>query len=629
MYDRENLKNIPKRPGVYIMRNKAGDIIYVGKAKNLHNRVRQYFQSSRNLPLKTVNQVSHVESIETMVVDTEMEALILECNLIKEHRPRYNIMLKDDKSYPYIKVTVQDPYPKIFMTRNHKRDGSKYFGPFTSSTAVKQTIEAIQQVYPLRRCNRKVAYGIRRGRPCLNFHIGQCTAPCTGKVSESRYRKDVDAIIAILNGRDKELIARLTQEMAEASARMDYETAAVRRDQIEGIRHIVEKQKIISENEQDQDIIAFYREEDLTCVQVFNVRDGKLLGRHHTFMEGTADSSEEEIMTAFVKQYYDDCPFIPREIILGRALDEEEAPGIAQWLTHLRGAKVVFTLPQKGKKSKMVTMVEKNAELTLGQYLVEKRQKEEKKMSRLDSLKDLLGIDQVPERVEAFDISNISGTNNVGGMVVFENGKPARKAYRRFKIKSVEGANDYGSMQEMLFRRVERGIREGQETEAVRQSSFLPFPQVFMIDGGKTHVEAVKSILSMYPDLDIAVCGLVKDDHHHLRGVIYGDEEFPIQYGTPIWTFLNEIFEEVHRFALGYHQTLRKKDMLASELENIPGIGKKRREALMRHYGTVDNIRTAGTEELAQVPGMSRQSAEAVAAYYKEENMNKIEESHS
>lgn len=619
MYNRDNLKNIPKRPGIYIMHNAVGDVIYVGKAVNLHNRVRQYFQDPEKLAPKTRVQVSHVESIETMVVDTEMEALILECNLIKKYRPRYNIMLKDDKSYPYIKVTTKEHYPKIFMTRNHKRDGSRYFGPFTNSTAVRQTIEALQKVYPLRRCNKKVAYGVKRGRPCLNYHIGQCTAPCTGKIKEEDYRKNVEGIIDILEGRDKMLIKNLEAEMKAASDRMDYETAAEKRDQIAGIKLIVEKQKIITENKQDQDIIALAKQDDLACIQDFNVRDGKLIGRRRSIMEGTSESSDSEIMTAFVKQYYGGSNFIPREIILMCPLEKEEMEPVRLWLEKMRGAKVVFTLPQKGRKANLVAMVKNNAELTLEQYLIEKREKEEKKMSRLDSLRDLLQIDRVPHRVEAYDISNISGSDNVGGMVVFADGRPDKKAYRRFKIQTVEGQNDYGSMQEMLFRRIERGVKEKKEGLPEKESSFLPFPEVFMIDGGKAHVDAAESILSMYPELNIAVCGLVKDDHHTLRGVVYEGEEYSVRYGTPIYTFLNEISEEVHRYAIGYHRALRRKGMLASKLEEIDGIGAKRRESLMRYFGTLDNIKKADVNELAGVQGMNKKSAEAVAAYFSEE----------
>lgn len=640
MYNRDNLKNIPKRPGIYIMHNHAGDIIYVGKAKNLFNRVHQYFQNPKKLPLKTQIQVSHVESIETIVVDTEMEALILECNLIKEHRPRYNIMLKDDKSYPYIKVTVQDRFPKIFMTRNHKRDGGKYFGPFTNSMAVRQTIEALQKVYPLHRCNRKLAYGVRRGRPCMYYHIGQCTAPCTGKLTEEAYRENVNAVLDILNGKEKELIDRLSQEMAAASKRLDFETAASKRDQIQGIQMVISRQKIISENEQDQDFIAYAVQETpekndakaaegLASVQIFNVRDGKLLGRHPSMMTGVAGESPESIMTNIVKQYYAGAHFIPKEIVLSGRLAADEAETIQAWLSSQRGSRVTLTVPQKGNKQRLIAMVQKNADLALSQYLLEKHQKEEKKKSRLDSLRDLLDIDAIPHRIEAYDISNISGSDNVGGMVVFEEGRPQRKAYRRFKIKTVEGQNDYGSMQEMLFRRIEHGIREMKEGKDPGASSFLPFPEIFMIDGGKTHVDAAKAILAMYPEIKSAVCGLVKDDHHQLRGLVYRDEEYKVVKGTPLSTLMNEISEEVHRFAIGYHRTLRKKGMLASQLESIPGIGKKRREALMRYYGNIQNIRNATVDEMCAVNGMNQKSAEAVVDFFSRraaENQTKEEE---
>lgn len=627
MYDRNKLKDIPQNPGVYLMKNAAGDIIYVGKAINLRNRLRQYFQNSKNLTPKTVTLVSHICDIETIVVDSELEALILECNLIKEHRPKYNILLKDDKSYPYVKVTLEDEYPKVIMTREHKKDGGKYFGPFTSSFAVKKTIEAIGKLYPLRRCNRKVAFGEKNGRPCLNYYIGQCCAPCQGNVPKEEYMAYISDILSILNGKDKELVLTLEEKMSEAAQKMDYELAAKLRDQIYGIQHIVEKQKIIVSSQQDQDIIAFAKDEDLACVQVFNVRDGKMLGRDHTFLEGVEESTPEDIMTTFVKQYYSSKPFIPREIILGAPLLKDEEDTIAQWLAELRGAKVVLTRPQKGQKSKMTRMVEENAELTLKQYELEKRQKEEKKKSRLDAFKDLLRMDHTPEKIEAYDISNISGTDNVGGMVVFQGGKPDKKAYRRFKIKSVDGQNDYASMQEMIFRRIERGIKEKNEGKDPEKSSFLPFPDVFCIDGGKTHVDAVRSILQMYPNVHIEVCGMVKDDHHRIRGIIYKDEEYPLKKSTPLCTFLSDISEEVHRYALGYHQTLRKKGMLESRLEEIPGIGKKRRELLMRHYGSLNNLKKTTLEELKTLPGMSDKTAQAVFDYFNDdEHKTKSEE---
>ena len=614
MYDRNKLRDIPQKPGIYMMKNTMGDIIYVGKAINLRNRVRQYFQSSKNLTPKTVTLVSHIDDIETIVVGSELEAFILENNLIKEHRPKYNIRLKDDKTYPYIKVTTEETYPRILMVRKHKKDGGKYFGPFTSAFAVKKTIEAMGKIYPLRRCTRKVSYGEKNGRPCLNYHIGQCCAPCQGNVSEATYRAYIDEVIAILNGHEQTLLKTLEEKMKAASARMDFEQAAKLRDQIYGIRHIAEKQKIIMDNQQDQDIISFAKEGDLACVQVFNVRDGKMLGRDHLFMDGVEEASAEEIMTTFVKQYYSARPFIPKEIVLGYRLIEEEIDGIEAWLKMQRGSKVLLTVPQKGRKIKMLDMVNENAGLTLKQHLLEQRQKEEKKKSRLDALKDLLQMDRLPHRIEAYDISNISGSDNVGGMVVYEDGRANRQAYRRFKIKSVDGQNDYASMQEMIFRRIERGMAELKEGKT--SGSFLPFPDLFCIDGGKTHVDAVRSILNMYPELDIPVCGMVKDDHHRIRGLIYKDEEYPLKRSTPLCTFLSDISEEVHRYALGYHQTLRKKGMLASELEQIPGIGKKRREILMRHFGNINHIKAASVEEIKALPGLTEASAEAVVAYF-------------
>lgn len=650
MYDKSNLKNIPKRPGIYIQYNHAGDVIYVGKAKNLFNRVHQYFQNPERLPLKTRLQVSHIEKIETIVVDTEMEALILECNLIKKYKPRYNIMLKDDKSYPYIKVTTQQKYPKLFMTREHKRDGGKYFGPFTNVTAVHQTIEALRKIYPLRRCNKKVAYGVRRGRPCMYYHIGQCDAPCTGKLKEADYQKNVDAVLDILGGKDKEVIARLKKEMTAASEALDFETAAKKRDQIKGIEFVVSKQKIISENQANQDFVAFATEDvpkdvgtdmkavapedeaetlqkaGLACVQIFNVRDGKLLGRHHAMIPGGAQTPPDELMSIIVKQYYGSDHIIPKEIVLASPMSDDESAAIVLWLEKLRGGPVTITVPQKGRKKQFIDMVKQNAELTLSQYLLTREHKKQKSESRMDSLKDLIGIDKVPRRIEAYDISNISGSQNVGGMVVFIDGKPAPKAYRRFKIKTIEGQNDYGSMQEMLFRRVEHGMREKKAGVPEDESAFLPFPEIFMIDGGKTHVEAAQAILSMYPEIDSVVCGLVKDDHHQLRGLIYGDEEYHVAKGTPLSTFLNEISEEVHRYAIGYHRKLRKKNMLASTLDEIPGIGVKRRESLMRYFGTIEAIKNASAEELIKVDGMNAKSADAVVDYFKQDQEKRDDE---
>ena len=459
--------------------------------------------------------------------------------------------------------------------------------------------------------------------------MGQCLAPCTGKIEPEHYGENVQKDIAILSGKNKPIVDQLTAEMMQASENMEYEKAADCRDKIQAIDFVVSKQKIVSENQQNQDYIAFYRiksqketnlsgevDQNIACVQVFNVRDGKLLGRNRMMVDGVKDETDEAIMTNVVKQYYNGSHFLPKEIILSCPLDDEMA-SIEDWLTAQRGSRVRIIVPQKGKKDRFIQMVEKNARLTLEQYFIEKRQKEKRQENRVESLQNLLNIENIPKRIEAYDISNISGTNNVGGMVVFEQGKPQPKAYRRFKIQTVEGQNDYASMQEMLFRRIEHGMRELKEGKTPGESSFLPFPEVFMIDGGKTHVDAAQSILSMYPELNSVVCGLVKDDHHQLRGVIYQDQEYQLTYGTPVCTFLNEISEEVHRFAITYHRQLRKKSMLASRLETIPGIGKKRREALMRYFNTLENIKNASRDELLKVNGMNQKSADAVYQYFR------------
>nr|WP_320027309.1 excinuclease ABC subunit UvrC [uncultured Acetobacterium sp.] len=607
MYDKEKLKDLPQSSGVYIMKNDNDEIIYVGKAINLRNRVRQYFHSASQLSSKTVALVSHIETIETIVTDSEMEALILECNLIKTHHPRYNILLKDDKSYPWIRLTVNEEYPRILMTREYKKDGGKYFGPFTSSFAVKNTIEAILKIYPLKTCNRQVEYGKKNGRPCLNYHIGQCQAPCQGNVSKAKYARDIQSILDILNGRHPDLIKDLKEKMTTAALNQNYEEAAKYRDQISGIEHIIEKQKISSSTKQDQDFIGIAQQEDLGCVQVFHVRDGKLMGRDHFFLDELGDVSPKEVLESFVKQYYSSCGFIPKEIILKETLEDKNV--IEAWLNNLAGKKIEVLSPQRGQKIKMLEMVGENADLALKQHLLERREKEVRSKSRLDGLQELLGMDKRPSRIEAYDISNISGTNNVGGMVVFDDGKLNRKACRRFKIKSVEGQNDYASMQEMIFRRMERAMK----TQEV--NNFLPLPEIMMIDGGVGHVNAAESIVSLYP-VTIEVCGLVKDDRHRLRGIFYRGTEYPIKKATPLGVFLFEISEEVHRYTLGYHQILRKREMLTSQLEEIPGVGKKRREALMAHFGQVDKIKKAELAELMAVPGVQVKTAQAVFDYF-------------
>lgn len=616
-FDRTRLKDLPEAPGIYIMHNTAGDIIYVGKAVNLKNRVRQYFQNSKNLSVKTNALVSHIADIETIVVENEVEALILECSLIKKNHPKYNICLKDGKTYPYIAVTLDEAYPRVLSTRERKRGGTRYFGPFTSAFAVKKTIEAIAKRYPIRLCTRKTAFGKTCGRPCLNYHIGQCCAPCTGKVDPAEYKKNIDEILQILEGHEGELLNSLEERMKEASLALDFETAADLRDQIFGIKHIAEKQKIILNGGHDQDIIALYKDRDLACIQVLNIRAGQLVGRDHTYTEDVLEEKEQDILTAFTQQYYMDRAYIPKEIIFAAELDLKDREPIADMLSSSRGSKVTLTFPKRGHKNKLAEMAEENAKLALEQYEAQKMRKTELEASRTEALQKFLSLQEPPARIEAYDISNIGGTNNVGGMVVFQNGSPDKKAYRRFRIKSVDGQDDYASMQEMLFRRIERGMKE---LEAGKEKGgFLPFPEVFAIDGGKTHVHAVEQILSMYPALQVKVIGLVKDDHHRIRGIIYNGEEFPLKYAEPLSRYLSDVSEEVHRYAISYHRTLRRKDMLESSLQEIPGIGKKRRETLMRHFGTLKNIKEAAPEEIAALPGMSEKTAQAVKQYFEEE----------
>lgn len=617
LFDRSRLKDLPSRPGIYIMRNSAGDIIYVGKAVNLKNRVRSYFQNSKNLSVKTNALVSHIADIETIVVENELEALILECSLIKKNHPKYNILLKDGKTYPYIAITLSEAYPRVVMTREKHKDGNKYFGPFTSVFAVRKTLDLIHKRYALKRCTKRTEYGKAVCRPCLNHHIGQCPAPCTGALSPEAYRAKIDEIIQILDGRAEALEEGLQAKMKAAAAALDFEAAAELRDQIAGVRHIAEKQKIIRQGGHDQDIIALYKDRDLACMQILNIRGGQLVGRDHTFAEDVLDESPEDILTAFTKQYYIGGAYVPKEVIFAGPLAGGAEAGIKELLENERGSKVRLTFPKRGDKNRLSEMALENARLALEQYEALKMRKAAKDASRTEALQEFLGLEKAPENIEAYDISNISGTNNVGGMVVFRGAKPDKKSYRRFKIESVDGQDDYASMQEMLFRRIERGVKEKNEGKGA--SGFLPFPDVFAIDGGKGHVQAAEQILSMYPQIDSAVIGLVKDEHHRIRGVIYGGKEYPLKYATPLSRYLSEISEEVHRFALGYHRALRKKSMLESRLEAIPGIGKQRRETLMRHFGSVKNISAASAEELSALPGISTKTAQAVHDYFNQE----------
>ncbi|MCR1899136.1 excinuclease ABC subunit UvrC [Irregularibacter muris] len=613
----EQLKKLPEKPGVYIMKNQQDEIIYVGKAISLKNRVRQYFQSSKNHSVKVKSMVKQIVDFEYIVTDSELEALILECNLIKKHRPRYNVLLKDDKTYPYIKVTLQDPFPRVILTRQVRKDGAKYFGPYTSSFAVKQTLEAIKRAYPIRVCNRKIGPEGMTERPCLNYHIRQCIGPCRGDVHQGEYREMIDEIIQILDGKQEKLIEKLEAEMLEAAQNMEFEKASLLRDQIRGLHQIAEKQKIVSTSLSDQDVIAFARGIDEACVQVFFIRGGKLIGREHFMLNGVEEMERGEIMTQFVKQFYGGTPFIPKEILLQEEIDEAQI--IHRWLSDKKGSKVVLRVPYKGEKKKLIDMVSKNAVITLEQFSDKMKREKEKGTKALKELQEILQLPTMPHRIEGFDISNIQGTDSVGSMVVIEGGKPKKSDYRRFKIKWVHGPNDYASMQEIVQRRLTRGMKEKKELEkeniSPAQGKFSRLPDVIMIDGGLGHAQSVEKVLGEL-GIQIPVCGMVKDDKHRTRGLIYQGEEVYIEKSSPLFQMITRLQDEAHRFALSYHQSLRKKTSLYSVLDEIPGVGAVRKKALLKHYGGINGIKKATVEELKSIPGMNEATAQEVYNFF-------------
>ncbi|MFZ7132208.1 MAG: excinuclease ABC subunit UvrC [Eubacteriales bacterium] len=605
MIDKNKLDNIPERPGVYLMKDQDGNIIYVGKARNLKNRVRQYFQGKDKASLKVAVMVEHIDDFELIVTDTEMEALILECNLIKKNMPRFNIMLKDDKSYPFIKVTMNEKYPRVIMTRQVKKDGGKYFGPFTNIASVKQTIELINKLYPIKKCNKKFT---KEEKPCLYYHIHQCTGICQGKVSKEIYDGYIVEILNILNGRQQEVITYLEKAMIHASKNMEFEKAAQLRDQINGIVHITEKQKVVSSIQDDQDVIGVYIEDHLACIQVFYIRKGKLLGRKHYIFENIDD--ELDLMTEFIKQLYHLSHFIPKEILLNSHIEDLNI--IEQWLEGLREGKVSFKIPQKGDKKKLMDMVVENAKLTLLEYKNKIFIDHEKQQMSYQWLMEQIHLSHKPFRMEAYDISNIKGTDSVGSMVVFENLRANPKAYRRFKIKSIQGQNDYGSMQEIVFRRLERGVKELE----IGKGGFLPLPDIIFVDGGTGHVNAIKAIVSLYSQLNIPICGLVKNEHHKLKELVYEGRRIPIPRSTPIYYLLNNISEEVHRFTIEYHKKLRNAKLIHSQLNHISGIGERRRKDLLKHFRSIDNIKKASLDDLLQVNGISDKIAKNILDYF-------------
>ncbi len=612
----EELKKLPARPGVYIMHDKHDTIIYVGKAISLKNRVRQYFQNSRNLTPKISQMVTRIQYFEYIITDSELEALVLESNLIKEHRPKYNTMLKDDKNYPYIKVTVQEAYPRILFARQRGKDKAKYFGPYTSAKSVKDTIELIRKIYFTRSCNRNLPKDIGKERPCLYYHIKQCKAPCQGYISEEDYRESVNQVLEFLNGNFSHVTKQLEQKMNDAAMNMEYETAAEYRDLLNSVKQISEKQKITSGEIEDRDILASASAGDEAVVQVFFIRSGKLIGREHFYLTGVEHETKSSIMTSFVKQFYAGTPFIPRELILSEALEETEI--IEEWLSSKRGQKVYIKVPVKGEKERIVELARKNASMVLQQDAEKIKREEAKTTGALGTIAEMLNIPGL-SRIEAFDISNISGFESVGSMVVYENGKPKRNDYRKFKIKWVKGPDDYASMQEVLTRRLTHGLKEEQELKEknldAEYGSFNRYPDLILMDGGKGQVNIAEKVLAELK-MNIPVCGMVKDDNHRTRGLLYNNEEIPLDHNGEAFKLITRIQDETHRFAIEYHRQLRGKTQVHSVLDDIEGIGTARRRALMKHYQSLEEIKAAKVEELAAVETMNIRAAKQVYDFF-------------
>lgn len=607
----EELKKLPGKPGIYIMHGEKDEIIYVGKAVSLKNRVRQYFQSSRNKGAKIEQMVTHITRFEYIVTDSELEALVLECNLIKEHRPKYNTMLKDDKTYPFIKVTVNEPYPRVLFSRTMKKDKAKYFGPYTSSTAVKDVIELVRKIYMVRSCNRSLPRDCGKDRPCLYYHMKQCMAPCQGNVSEEAYKQNIGQVLHFLNGNFQETIDQLTEKMMAASEEMRFEDAAGYRDLINSIRRIGERQKITTYGEEDRDIIAVamdesedLREQD-AVVQVFFMRGGRLIGRDHFFLRVARGDTKAQVLSSFLKQFYAGTPFIPAEIMMQTEIEDGEI--IEDWLTARRKQRVHIRVPKKGTKEKLVELAKENAWMVLSKDRERIKREEGRTIGAVKEIEDWLGLKDIV-RMEAYDISNISGFESVGSMVVYEKGKPKRSDYRKFKIKWVQGPNDYASMEEVLTRRFTHESKG-------EYDSFSILPDLILMDGGRGQVNIARKVLGEL-GIDIPVCGMVKDDNHRTRGVYFNNVEIPIDTSGEGFHLVTRIQDEAHRFAIEYHRSLRSKEQVHSVLDDIPGIGETRRKALMRRFRSVENIRDASVEELSQTESMNVQSAEAVYQFF-------------
>ena len=603
----EELKKLPDKPGVYLMKDDTGHIIYVGKAINLKNRVRQYFQQSKNHSIKVKKMVQHIDSFEYIITRSEVEALVLECNLIKKYDPKYNIRLKDDKTYPYIKVNVQDAFPRMMVVRQMKKDGARYFGPYTNVAAMWEIVEIIKNTWPLRTCSRNLPRDIGKERACLNCHIGKCKAPCEGKISQEEYREMINEVLDFLSGKYREVIKKLQQEMLKASEELQFEKAATLRDQIMAIEKIEQKQTATLSSMLDQDVIAFAKSPEDTLVQVYFVRQGKLVGREHFYLEDTEDEAIEEIFRDFLVQFYANATFVPKEIVIERKPSELEV--LEHYLAEKRGGKVTITIPQKGDKHGLMELASKNAEVTLSQFGDHIKKEQERTQGALEEIQNQVGLEKVPYRIEAYDISNTQGIQSVGGMVVFEGGKPKKSDYRKFKIKSIFGPNDYGSLEEVLERRINRMLTETLE------NSFTKMPDLILMDGGKGQVHVAEKVMNRH-NLNIPICGMVKDDRHRTRGLLYQDEEVLLDPRSEGFKLVTRIQDEVHRFSIEYHKKLRSKAQVQSILDEIPGIGKERKKRLIQTFKSVEHLRQASLEEIEACEGIPKSIAQNIYQYF-------------
>ena len=606
----EELKKLPAKPGVYLMHDEKDAIIYVGKAISLKNRVRQYFQASRNKSAKIEQMVTHIRRFEYIVTDSELEALVLECNLIKEHHPKYNTMLMDDKGYPFIKVTVNEDYPRVMLARRMQKDKAKYFGPYTNVTAVRDTIDLIRKLYCIRSCNRNLPRDIGKDRPCLNYHIKQCKAPCQNYISREEYRTSVEEAIRFLNGHYDDILKDLQARMDEASENLEFEKAIELRELIGSVKAIAQKQKMTDSSGEDRDILAVEQDEEDAVVQVFFIRGGRLIGRDHFFLKNAAEDTRSEILSSFIKQFYAGTPFIPSELMLQEHLEEQEL--LEQWLAKKKEQRVHIRVPQKGEKEKLVELARKNAALVLSTDKERLKREEGRTIGAVKEIEQLLNLQGIV-RMEAFDISNTSGFASVGSMVVYEKGKPKRSDYRKFKIKGVQGPDDYASMEEVLTRRFQHGMDE--QNQGAIGSSFTAFPDLILMDGGKGQVNVALNVLEKL-NLKIPVCGMVKDDSHRTRGLYYNNEEIAIERNSEGFKLITRIQDEAHRFAIEFHRKLRGKGQIHSILDEIEGIGPTRRKDLMKHFASLDAIKNASVEELRELPSMNEKSAKQVYSFF-------------